>query len=149
MRAAGAGDLQAVADMVSRLAEHHGDVATVTVSQLERDLLGPQPWVCVLVAEEAEAFVGYAALCPLSKLQFGQRGMDLQHLYVAREARRRGVARALIEASVGHAQMLGCSYMSVGTHPDNVVAQGIYAAMGFDQLDPPGPRFRITFDADG
>ena len=133
--------------MVSKLADHHGDVATVTADELARDILGSRPWVRILLAEDADEIVGYAALCPLAQMQFGVRGMDMHHLYVARHRRGTGVGKALIQASEELAQSEGCHYLSVGTHPDNTVAQGIYLAMGFDRLDPPGPRFRINLDA--
>lgn len=144
VRPVAAGDIPVVLEMVAGLARHHGDFATVTPEGLARDILGPDPWVRVLLAERHGTCVGYAALCPLAKIQFGMRGMDLQHLYVAPGVRRQGVAKALIRASQEVAEQQGCRYLSVGTHPDNVLAHGIYPALGFDRLDPPGPRFRIV-----
>ncbi|WP_299779044.1 GNAT family N-acetyltransferase [uncultured Roseobacter sp.] len=140
-------DLQVVLEMVSKLADFHGDVATVTADELARDILGPHPWVRILLAEEAGKVVGYAALCPLAQMQFGARGMDMHHLYVAKSARGTGVGKALIKASEALARAEGCRYLMVGTHPDNIVAQGIYLAMGFDRLDQAGPRFRIKLAA--
>lgn len=133
--------------MVSKLAEFHGDVATVTADELARDILGAQPWVRILLAEEAGDVIGYAALCPLARMQFGVRGMDMHHLYVAQAARGIGVGKALIKASEALALAEGCQYLMVGTHPDNIVAQGIYLAMGFDRHDQTGPRFRIKLAA--
>lgn len=146
IRPAQAGDIQIVLNMVARLAEHHDDVATVTPQELARDILGPHPWVRILLAEEAGDVVGYTALCPLTQMQFGARGMDMHHLYVEAGARGTGVGKALIRASKAVAQGEGCGYLTVGTHPKNTVAQGTYAAMGFAPLDPPGPRFRIELD---
>lgn len=146
IRPAEKGDLSAILEMMGALAEHHGDVATASRDTLARDILGPTPWVRILVAEHNGVCVGYAALCPLSKLQFGRRGMDLQHLFVMPEVRNIGVGKALIEASKALAQGEGCSFLTVGTHPDNTVVHAIYPAMGFVELDAPGPRFRITFD---
>ncbi|WP_299735136.1 GNAT family N-acetyltransferase [uncultured Roseobacter sp.] len=146
IRPAEANDIPAVLRMVSELADHHGDVATVTTRELARDILGPQPWVRILLALDADETIGYAALCPLAQMQFGVRGMDLQHLYVIPEARQMGVGKALIKASQRLAQHQGCRYLIVGTHPDNTLAQQIYPALGFDEMDPPGPRFRIRFE---
>ncbi|MEP2640705.1 GNAT family N-acetyltransferase [Roseobacter sp.] len=147
VRPAAAADLDVIAQMVSQLAQHHGDVATVTRDELARDILGPQPWVRVLLAEERGDVVGYAALYPMAKMQFGARGMEMHHLYVAPEARHKGVGKALTLASETLAHALGCRFLTVGTHPRNTVAQGIYRTLGFDPLDPPGPRFQVTIDA--
>ncbi|MDW3223219.1 MAG: GNAT family N-acetyltransferase [Paracoccaceae bacterium] len=144
IRPASAADLSVVAGMVAKLATHHGDVATVTREELARDILGPNPWVRVLLAELRGTCVGYAALCPLARVQYGMRGMDLHHLYVVPEARRTGVAKALIEASQTVAEQQGCRYLAVGTHPENTLVHAIYPALGFDRLDAPGPRFSIT-----
>lgn len=146
IRGAEADDLPVVLGMVSQLAAHHGDLATVTENHLARDVLGARPWVCVLLAELKGEILGYAALCPLAQLQFGLRGMDLQHLFVEPHARFKGVGRALIEAGQAHARAHGCRYLVVGTHADNAAAHNIYPAMGFDRMDPPGPRFRIALD---
>ncbi|WP_222869336.1 Aminoglycoside N(6')-acetyltransferase type 1 [Roseobacter fucihabitans] len=137
-------DLEVVRDMISSLASHHGDVATLTSAQLARDILGPRPWVRVLLAECRGVCIGYVALCPLSKMQFGMRGMDLLNLYVVPDARRTGVAKALIKASQDVAEQEKCDFLAVGTHPDNTVAQDIYRALGFDSLEAPGPRFSIA-----
>ncbi|MFK7879812.1 GNAT family N-acetyltransferase [Roseobacter sp.] len=144
IRPAEAKDLTALLGMIAALAQHHGDVATVSLDTLARDVLGPRPWVRVLLAEHAGECIGYAALCPLAKIQFGQRGMDLQHLFVVPKARRMGVGQALVRASEAVAHRDGCTYLSVGTHPDNTEAHQIYPALGFEILGSPGPRFGIT-----
>lgn len=136
-------DLPTVLGMVQGLAAHHGDVAQISLTDLERDCLGTAPWVRTLVAVEGAQLLGYAALCPLVQMQFGVRGMDLHHLFVRSQARGGGVGRALIDASIALTKSLGCRYMTVGTHPDNKEAAMVYQAAGFDSLPPPGPRFRI------
>ena len=147
VRAIQADDLPAVLSMVGALAEHHGDKAMLSAQDLARDCLGAQPWVRVLVAEVGGSLKGYAALVPLVQLQFGVRGMDMHHLFVAQGFRGMGIGRALIRGCIEAAQAAGCRYMTVGTHPDNEPAAAIYLAAGFEPLPPPGPRFRIKFDA--
>ena len=44
-------DLPMVLDLAHALAAYHGDAATLSLAALERDCLGPAPWVTVLVAE--------------------------------------------------------------------------------------------------
>lgn len=140
-------DLPAVLNMAHALAAHHGDTATLKLSDLERDTLGDTPWVTLIVAERATTLLGYAALCPLVQLQFGVRGMDMHHLFVQPDVRGRGVGRHLIEASIIQSKQMGCRYIMVGTHPDNKPAQEIYLAAGFALMDVSGPRFRMKFDA--
>ena len=142
-RSATADDLPAVLPMIHALAAHHGDIATLTLETLAQDTAGPRPWITLIVAETDSALVGYAALCPLAQLPFGVRGMDMHHLFVAESHRNSGVGRALTDASLAQARRMGCRYVMVGTHPDNLAAQAIYAAMGFEQRPDGGPRFRI------
>jgi GNAT superfamily N-acetyltransferase len=142
IRPVSAADLDELLEMVEGLAAHHGDAALVTADDLARDCLGDAPWLRVIVAQRGARLLGYAALCPLAQLQFGARGMDMHHLFVRREARKQGVARALISASVELACALECQFLTVGTHPENEAAGQVYLASGFDALPPPGPRFR-------
>lgn len=136
-------DLPAILPMVHALAAHHDDTATLTLETLMRDTKGPAPWFTIILAEMDGTPVGYAALCPLGQLQFGLRGMDMHHLFVAQGCRGMGIARALVDASRDHARGRGCDYMMVGTHPDNHAAQELYTAMGFERRSDSGPRFRI------
>lgn len=136
-------DLTNVVTMAHDLAAHHGDNALLTIEILARDALCPQPWMRILVAEKGASLLGYAALCPLARLQFGMRGMDMQNLFVVPDARGQGVGGALIKASQQTAKALDCSYLTVGTHPDNQIAGQVYLAVGFEPLPPHGPRFGI------
>lgn len=136
-------DADRLLEMVHSLARFHNDNATPTISDLERDLFGPQPWATALVAEMESAIVGYSVLCPLLQLQFATRGMDIHHLFVEPAQRGIGVGRHLIKASISEATRQGCKYVVVGTHPDNRSAQDIYVAAGFEAAAPPGPRFKI------
>jgi ribosomal protein S18 acetylase RimI-like enzyme len=134
-------DFPDVLPMVHALAAHHGDAPVATIDDLRRDTLGTQPWVQMLVAEGA----GYAAMYPLVQLQFGVRGMELHHLYVADHARGLGVGRGLIAASLAQARAQGCQYMTVGTDSANAAAQAVYRAIGFEAMGEAGPRFRMKW----
>lgn len=144
LRRVEARDLPALLEMVRALALHHGDPPECTEAALARDVLGPAPWLQVLVAQR-DGLEGYAAMCPLAQLQYGVRGMDMHHLFVVPYARGQGVGRALIDGAVKLARGQGCRYVTVGTHPDNRPAAAVYRAAGFDDLPPPGPRFRIRW----
>lgn len=141
-RHATADDLAAVVEMAHALADFHGDKATLTPEALARDALGEPPWITLLVATQNGRLIGYAALCPLVQVQYGIRGMDMHHLFVRAEARGTGAGSVLIKASTEAAKGLGCRYLAVGTHPDNMAAQAFYESAGFTRTQG-GPRFRI------
>ena len=81
-------------------------------------------------------------LLPLAKIVDGIRGVDINHMYVAEPMRGRGLGRQLLDASADVARALGCTYMFIGTAPDNTAAQDAYLACGFERWADAGPRFR-------
>ena len=137
-------DLPHLKRMVQALTEHHNDVPQITIDTLRRDIFGTVPWIYVVIAEVEGKAVGYAALCPLIKLQMGLRGVDLHHLFVEASLRGKGIGRQLIDGAMQKAHELSCSHIYVGTHPDNLNAQAVYLACGFERRDSTHPRFRIA-----
>lgn len=138
-------DIPAVHQMILALGAYHGDLdAAVTQQTMLRDGFGPHPWVHFLVADDGETLQAYAALLPLAKVADGLRGIDINHMYVTKPMRGRGVGRMLVEASADLAHELGCTYMFIGTAPDNIAAQNAYLACGFERWADTGPRFRRT-----
>lgn len=134
-------DLEALADMVRHLARFHGDTPSVTPASLARDCLGQAPWLHVLVAEDHGALCGYAMLCPRARAQFGERAMDLHHLYVQKDLRGRGVGRALLSAAAQRATDLGAGFLTVAVMPDNTAAGLAYLACGFREDQVSARRF--------
>ena len=134
-------DLGQLVLLVQDLARFHGDVPQVSVESLERDVLGGDPWVHVLVAETEGALAGYVAVLRLARFQYGQRGIDLHHVYVSESHRGRGVGGALVSAALDLGARLGASYATVTATPANVAAQKFYASLGF----APAPRFGARF----
>ncbi|WP_284166000.1 GNAT family N-acetyltransferase [Frigidibacter sp. SD6-1] len=142
-----AADLSAVLAMIRSLAAHHGDRAEATEGMLIRDSLGDSPWCRILVAGAPGGPVGYAAFLPLHLLQYARRGLDMHHLYVEPAWRGQGVGARLIDAGVGLARSLGCSYLSVGTAPGNDAAAAFYLKRGFEARPVAGGRFGLSLDA--
>mmetsp|Transcript_22848 Transcript_22848/g.38105 ORF Transcript_22848/g.38105 Transcript_22848/m.38105 type:complete len:149 (-) Transcript_22848:1925-2371(-) len=138
-------DLDAVQQMIGGLAMHHGDTPVPLSAATLTDLVSDTPWFTVLVAEATGGgLAGYAALLPTGQLQFGAKGMDIHHLFVRPDRRGEGAGQALVNACLSHARHEGCSYISVGTHPDNTSILGFYEAQGFERRTGFGPRFRRT-----
>ena len=136
-------DIVKLNSMIGALAKFHGDTPEIDAKALERDVFGVHPWIYIVVAEINQNVIGYAALCPLIRLQVGMRGIDMHHLFVEEEFRGLGVGKALIEASKTKARELECGYMTVGTHPDNSEAQAMYLASGFEARDSSSLRFSV------
>ena len=134
-------DLGQLLPLVQALARFHGDTPQVSLESLEREVLGASPWLHVLVAEADGALVGYAALLQLARFQYGQRGIDLHHVYVSESHRGRGVGGALVSAALELGARLGASYATVTATPANLAAQKFYASLGFS----PAPRFGARF----
>jgi ribosomal protein S18 acetylase RimI-like enzyme len=140
------GELPRLLDMIHALAAHHGDVATLTLDDLRRDVRGPSPWFKVLVAARHGELIGFAALYRLGQLVFAKRGLDLHHLYVDPDHRRQGIGYALIQAAVRTAKDSNCSYITLGTSPDNTEAQQTYLNFGFKDAASVGRRFRLELN---
>lgn len=144
IRPAAPTDLLQLCKMVHALAAHHGDTATATVANLKRDLFGPAPWLHALVFEDRRRLLGYAALTQLARVQYGQRGMDLHHLYVRSDARGDGIGKALLAASLDYARSKMASYVTVSALPGNDIAQAFYLAQGFHPAPVTGLRYALN-----
>src|SRR4051794_36965854 len=127
-------------------ASSHGTTGTSRASSagLERDLFGPAPWVTALVAEQGTSLLGYAILCRMYRDHSGERGVDLHHLFVVERARNSGVGGRLVEAALDEARLWGCTFLNVGTRPENLGAQRFYEKLGFERAPQGGPRFRTA-----
>lgn len=142
IRQATLGDLPHVHAMIGLLARHHGEMATIGMDTLRRqifdDALGH-----LVVAGEEEGLVGYALLLPRPNLVTGGLGHDINHLFVVEWRRKAGIGRALIAALQQVSRAAGAEYLTIGTHPGNAAAQNAYRQMGLQEM-PAGPRFKIA-----
>jgi GNAT superfamily N-acetyltransferase len=79
--------------------------------------------------DEGGEILGYACLyCHFSSLAATETVL-MNDLFVAPEARGRGVGRALIEASAAVARERGAAWLEWATAPDNHTAQRLYDSM--------------------
>ena len=134
-------DLAVLAGFIRALAAHHGETATIGEARLALLLFGARRSGAALVALQAGMPVGFAGTVPFVRLNSGERGTEVQHLYVRPEHRGRGVGRALVEAAAELAAADGHAWLTIGTKADNRAAQRAYRAMGLDDLPAAGPRF--------
>lgn len=135
-------DLSTLTALIRALAAHHGDAALIHEDRLRRLLFGPARALTALIAEIDGRPVGYAANTLRVRLNDGELGTEITHLFVVPELRGHGIGRALVEAAAEAAEMAGHSYLVIGTHPTNRAAQEAYRRMGLEDLaEAPGPRF--------
>lgn len=130
-------DAPALLPLVQGLAAHHGEHACATADTLARDLCDGWLWGFGM----GVPLRAYALLLPHGRAQFGERGAMLHHIYVAPEARRQGMARALVTACEIDAKAKGCSYLLIAAHEGNDAARDVYSALGYDWRAPTFWRF--------
>jgi ribosomal-protein-alanine N-acetyltransferase len=97
------------------------------------------PFGLYLVLEEGNNLSGHIGL----KLISGEA--HVVTLAVRPERRRRGFARALIEAALGDPVSAGARYLHLEVRPSNVAARVLYRSLGFDET---GVRPRYYGDED-
>jgi len=133
IRRAGADDLDTLAalfDAYRQFYDQRSNVSGARAFLSERLALDES---VLLLAEDEGRAVGFVQLYPLfSSVRMG-RVWVLNDLYVAPEARRSGVARALLEASTAFARDRGALGLQLETGADNRQAQALYRDAGWTQ----------------
>lgn len=97
-----------------------------------RDRIGGRESV-VLLAEHNGIPIGFTQLYPMFSSVRTARTWILNDLFVAPNARRSGVARALLDASVRFAHEDGAIGLSLETARDNTAARALYTAAGWTE----------------
>lgn len=144
IRPADLSDAAGLHKMIQSLAHHHGDVASVSLAQLHRDLFVAPSWAKAFVADQDGQLVGYAIIQPLWRAQTGSRIVDLHHLYVDPDFRGVGIGTRLIKTAQSQARTLGASQLTVGTMPTNLAAQKFYQNLGMQAVPRSGPRYVMS-----
>jgi GNAT superfamily N-acetyltransferase len=133
IRRAGPQDLDALAILFDGYRRFYGQ---------DSDIAGARDWLrsrlrlgesVVLVAASADALVGFTQLYPMYSSVRMARTWILNDLFVAENARRGGVARALLDAAARFAQDEGAAGISLETTRDNAPARALYLAAGWSE----------------
>jgi GNAT superfamily N-acetyltransferase len=135
IRRAGPQNLEALAVLFDAYRRFYGQPA---------DLARARDWLrarmrfgesVVLVAERDGAAAGFTQLYPMYSSVRTARTWILNDLFVADDARRRGVARALLDAAAQYARDDGAAGISLETTRDNAAARALYRAAGWHEDD--------------
>src|SRR3954467_1831755 len=86
-----------------------------------------------LVARDGEAVVGWAALSPVQR-KSAYRGVAEVSIYIAREAQRAGVARALAERIVAASEAAGLWTLEAWIFPQNEISLRLCERFGFRRV---------------
>ena len=89
----------------------------------------------VFLAELDGAAAGFTQLYPTFSSVRAARVWVLNDLFVEADARRRGVAQSLLDAAAGFARSDGAVRLELETNPDNLTAQALYDATGWQRYD--------------
>jgi len=89
--------------------------------------------VVLVAADESEGLLGFAQLYPTWCSLLAGPVYVLYDLYVPPHSRRRGVARALLEAAADRARRDGKLRMTLSTARTNVNAQALYESLGWER----------------
>jgi ribosomal protein S18 acetylase RimI-like enzyme len=87
----------------------------------------------LLLAEDDGRSCGFTQLYPMFSSVRTARLWILNDLYVADDARRKGVARRLLDAAVAFARNDGATAMMLETGRDNAAARALYRAAGWHE----------------
>jgi len=96
-----------------------------------RDRLRNDDSVVFVASDEGAHPVGFVQLYPSHCSLAAARIFVLYDLWVQPDARRRGVARGLMDAAVAHAVEAGAARLDLMTARDNVTARRLYEALGW------------------
>lgn len=87
----------------------------------------------LLACDDRGAGLGFTQLYPMFSSVRAVRSYLLNDLFVVAEARRHGVAKALLMAAADQARALGAASMSLATALDNTAAQALYESLGWQR----------------
>lgn len=134
-------DIPELLGLIGALALHHGEQATLSEEDLARDLFGPSPWISGLVAVSGGELIGFALMSPLYLARQGQRGLEINQIFVKSGFRGQGIGQHLVDRAREQARASGCAFLSVGAATGNFRAHRFYEHLDFAARPVTGMRY--------
>lgn len=100
----------------------------------------------IFFAHDDDEVFGFTQLYPLFSSTNIQRELLLNDLFVVSSARRRGVAKRLMDAARDYARETGSRGLTLETAIDNVQAQALYEQLGY-QRDTEHYHYYLQLDS--
>jgi ribosomal protein S18 acetylase RimI-like enzyme len=144
---AGEEDAQSVAELMARFRDHMGraEPSEGDIRATVEKLLADEAAEYLLAAPDGQEQP--AGVCQLRYRLAIWTGADdcwLEDLFVASDARRSGLGRALVSAAFDRARARGCKRIELDVDEDNSSALALYRALGFStESKPPGRNLLI------
>lgn len=130
IREAKMSDCDAIAGLAAELRAELGDPEDfLTAERLRLDGFGQAPEFAIIIAELDGKPVGYALFTPTYEPAFAARGLYLADLYVRKAARRRGIARALIDSVCDQARQSDRTFVWLVSDPETNTTQRFYDSL--------------------
>jgi len=111
----------------------HAESANTDATAYLEARLGARESVVLIAADEAGQLLGFTQLYPTWCSLLADPVYVLYDLYVAPQARRRGVGRALLKAAAQRGQRDGKLRMTLSTAKTNADAQSVYESLGWQR----------------
>lgn len=133
VRRATAADVDVVAPLFDAYRQFYGQPSDMACARawLSDRMRGGES--VVLLAERNDRPSGFVQLYPMFSSVRTARLWILNDLFVASDARRRGVARALLDAAAQFARGDGAAGLMLETGRDNAPARALYRAAGWHE----------------
>jgi ribosomal protein S18 acetylase RimI-like enzyme len=128
-------DLEQLAPLFDRYRQFYGRASDVAAAREFLFARFTNKESTLLIAHEDERPVGFTQLYPSSSSVSLARIFILNDLFVSEQARRNGVASALMSAAVKFASTLGAARLSLSTAITNDAAQALYHSAGWKRDD--------------
>lgn len=105
----------------------------LSVEAMRRYAFGPEKSVEPIVAERAGTIVAAMILYDEFSTWRGVKGVHVLDIYIAPEARGRGLGRRLIAEAAAWGRKRGAGYLRLSVERDNLEAVKFYESIGFDE----------------
>ena len=128
-------DLEQLAPLFDRYRQFYGRASDVAAAREFLFARFTNKESTLLIAHEDERPVGFTQLYPSFSSVSLARIFILNDLFVHEQARRKGVASALMSAAVKFASTLGAVRLSLSTAITNDAAQALYHSAGWKRDD--------------